>query len=75
MVFRLVQRTLIVACALVACQSMAPRVAWAEPNWDQPVRNLDVADFRGRVWTMGDFRDADLIVVAFLGTECPLAKL
>ncbi|XZE53357.1 redoxin domain-containing protein [Planctomycetaceae bacterium SH139] len=54
---------------------MDPRVALAEPNWDQPVRNLDVADFRGRVWKMSDFRDADIMVVAFLGTECPLAKL
>ncbi|MEM8678659.1 MAG: redoxin domain-containing protein [Planctomycetota bacterium] len=29
----------------------------------------------GRVWTLHDFDDAELVVVAFLGTECPLAKL
>ena len=39
------------------------------------LRALDLADFRGRQWTLQDFSDQSLLVVAFLGTECPLAKL
>ena len=29
----------------------------------------------GREWSDADFKDKDLVVVAFLGTECPLVKL
>ena len=36
---------------------------------------LDADDFRGHRWQIEDFADQKLLVVAFLGTECPLAKL
>ena len=41
---------------------------------------LQIADFRlpdhlGKEHALADFADHDLVVVAFLGTECPLAKL
>lgn len=36
---------------------------------------LDMVDYRGRRWMLEDFGDKSLVVVAFLGTECPLAKL
>ena len=36
---------------------------------------IDLVDFRGKTWSLRDFQDDSLIVVAFLGTECPLAKL
>jgi peroxiredoxin len=51
--------------------------AWlhAEPDWEQPLTEFEVSDFRGRVWTMDDFAEQRLLVVAYLGTECPLAKL
>ena len=35
---------------------------------------LDLADYRGRVWSLEDFQDDSILVVAILGTECPLAK-
>jgi peroxiredoxin len=47
----------------------------AEPDFDKPVAAIGASDFRGRVWSLEDFKDADLLVVAYLGTECPLAKL
>lgn len=50
-------------------------VGRAEPDLSKPVESIGVADFRGRVWEMKDFDDSKMIVVAFLGTECPLAKL
>jgi mono/diheme cytochrome c family protein len=36
---------------------------------------LSLTDFRGKQWTSEDFNDADFVVYAFLGVECPLAKL
>ena len=39
------------------------------------LKPFDLPDFRGRRWTLDDFQNDSLIVVAFLGTECPLAKL
>ena len=36
---------------------------------------LELNDFRGKTWRLEDFEDDSLVVVAFLGTECPLAKL
>ncbi|TWU56808.1 hypothetical protein Poly51_27250 [Rubripirellula tenax] len=36
---------------------------------------FDMVDHRGRHWTQDDFHDQSILVVAFLGTECPLAKL
>lgn len=39
------------------------------------IRRIDLVDYRGRTWKLGDFEDNSLLVVAFLGTECPLAKL
>jgi peroxiredoxin len=38
------------------------------------LKSLDLADFRGRRWDLDDFPDDSILVVAFLGTECPLAK-
>lgn len=38
-----------------------------------PEFNLN--DFRGKASTLDDFKDAKLVVLAFLGTECPLVKL
>ena len=35
---------------------------------------FELVDFRGRQWTLKDFESDSILVVAFLGTECPLAK-
>ena len=39
------------------------------------VENFKLQDFRGKTVELGDFKEQKLVVVAFLGTECPLAKL
>ncbi len=39
------------------------------------LEKIDLVDFRGRTWRLQDFQDDSLLVVAFLGTQCPLAKL
>jgi peroxiredoxin len=39
------------------------------------VVNFTGRDFRGKETSLSDFAKSKLVVVAFLGTECPLAKL
>ena len=39
------------------------------------VADFTLQDFRGKKHALGDYEEAKLVVIAFLGTECPLAKL
>jgi len=39
------------------------------------IADFSARDFRGKNVSLEDFKDSKLVVVAFLGTECPLAKL
>ena len=41
----------------------------------KPVTTFSAKDFRGRTHTLDEYSDSKVIVLAFLGTECPLAKL
>jgi len=45
------------------------------PSVGQKLESFSAPDYRGRTWTEKDFADAPILVVAFLGAECPLAKL
>ena len=38
------------------------------------LQDFELTDFRGRNWTLNDFPEDSFLVVAFLGTECPLAQ-
>lgn len=60
---------------LVAVMPGVTTPVLAAPPLDQPLSAVDVADYRGRVWKLEDFDESDSVVVVFLGTECPLAKL
>lgn len=42
---------------------------------DKSVANFTLQDFRGKKHSLADFADNDVVVLAFLGTECPLVKL
>ncbi len=35
--------------------------------------DFQLDDFRGRNWSLAEFRERPIVVVVFLGTECPLA--
>ena len=39
------------------------------------VEDFRLRDFVGREHSLADYREDSLVVIAFLGTECPLAKL
>ncbi|MDA7979703.1 MAG: thioredoxin family protein [Pirellulales bacterium] len=40
-----------------------------------PVEDFTLQDFRGKQVSLSDFADQQLVVLAFMGTECPLARL
>ena len=62
--------TVVVAMLLCSGPSLA-----AESPINRRVDNFSLRDYRGKVRSLDEFADAKLVVVAFLGTECPLAKL
>lgn len=47
----------------------------AEPLEGKLIGEFKLTDVRGKVTSLSDLRESDVLVVAFLGTECPLAKL
>ena len=42
---------------------------------ETPISDFKLQDYLGAEHKLSDWQDKDLVVVAFLGTECPLAKL
>ena len=61
---------------VVALTAMIPsKQGQAAPPSAVQLTRIDLVDFRGRTWQLDDFGDESIVVVAFLGTECPLAKL
>src|SRR5579871_2800109 len=41
----------------------------------QKIADFRLHDFRGKEHALSEFKDRKLVAVAFLGTDCPLAKL
>jgi peroxiredoxin len=44
-------------------------------SWREMVHDFSLSDYRGKKYSLADFRDHQFVVGIFLGTECPLAKL
>jgi peroxiredoxin len=71
-------RTFALALTLGACVAATSQgVAGAadEPRVGRKIENFTLEDFRGRQRSLAEFADAKVVVVAFIGTECPLANL
>ncbi len=66
-------RLISISAALMFCFSVCePAVCRA----DHPsIAEFTLANHRGTEWSLSDVSDSKLVVIAFLGTECPLAKL
>jgi len=60
-------------CAVLA--SIASAKEGVVPKVGEKVENFSLLDFRGQEHSLADAKDAKLVVVAFLGVECPLSKL
>lgn len=61
--------------ALVAIALAGSAVAAETSPIGKKIDSFTAKDFHGKQVALSDFKDADVVVVAFLGTECPLAKL
>ena len=66
-------RLIAISAALMCCSSAFQlHVCRAD---DVSISDFTLANHRGTEWSLSDAADSKLVVVAFLGTECPLAKL
>ena len=61
--------------ALAVSLSVAVLTHAAEQPLGRKVEDFQLEGSRGKKHALSDFRDSKLVVLAFLGTECPLAKL
>ena len=64
---------LFVAASLMAGSCMAADSD--SPTKERVVSDFQMKDFRGKSHQLSDYSDSKIVVLAFLGTECPLAKL
>src|SRR5262249_54624498 len=59
--------------------SFIPTKSWAKeeggPSVGTKLDEYTLQDFRGKSHSLSDSKEAKLVVVAFLGVECPLSKL
>jgi len=53
------------------------QTAWAQETElpSQSVEDFISQDYRGQEFKLSDIKDQEIVVLAFLGTECPLVKL
>jgi peroxiredoxin len=58
----------------VICFTAPVRAADESPVGKQ-IDNFSLNDFRGKVHSLADYKESKAVVVAFIGIECPLAKL
>jgi peroxiredoxin len=64
-----------VASLLIGIVSTALAAEPAQSPIGRKIENFSLRDDRGGEHALADFKESKLLVVAFLGTECPLAKL
>jgi peroxiredoxin len=68
-------RMLVAACSLVAVLFANAIVAEAKPTLGAKVADFTLPDHLGKEHALAELADREVVVVAFLGTQCPLAKL
>jgi peroxiredoxin len=62
---------------LLVCLAIAVEVARAEPAspLGRKVENFKLEDYRGTQHALADYAQSKAVVIVFLGTECPLARI
>lgn len=58
----------------IACLG-TPTVGADSSPLGKQIDGFSLPDYRGKVHSLADYQDSKAVVVAFIGTECPLAKL
>ena len=63
--------------AAFACLALSTQIAWAEKSGPvgRQIDDFKLADFRGTEHALSDYAKSPAIVIAIVGTECPLARL
>lgn len=62
------------ALVLAFCCSL-PALSQESEKLSLPVQDFTSQDFRGQEFSLSELKDSKLVILAFLGTECPLVKL
>ena len=65
--------SLAVAMGCVAAEAIEAFAVEAKPLAGRQIEPFSLQDFRGKAWSLADFKANQGLVVVFLGTECPLA--
>lgn len=71
---RFLHATALVA-SFVLASGLSASAEETESLIGRQIDGFELKDFRGETHQLSDYADSKLVVVAFLGTECPLAKL
>jgi peroxiredoxin len=65
--------------ALVSLALISPAISAEAPQLKtsigRTIENFSLRDFRGKAFELDELKDKPVVVVAFLGTECPLVNL
>ena len=55
-------------CGLPLCEAAAPKL-------DAPIENFELRDFYGKTHQLSDYAAQQMVVIIFVGDECPLVRL
>jgi thiol-disulfide isomerase/thioredoxin len=69
------RRSFVTLAMVIAAAFPAGLRAAEKPSIGRKIENFKLQDFRGAAHELKEWADRDIVVVAFLGTECPVAKL
>ncbi len=64
----------LIAVLVVTVVANLPAAESVRPAISGTVSEFSLKDFRGKPYALSDFKSSKLVVIAVLGTECPLAK-
>ena len=71
----LLVRSLLLIALLFPAPLLAEETRRPTPTIGAQIEEFGLSDPRGKTWTLADFDDNPIVVVVFMGTECPLMKL
>jgi peroxiredoxin len=63
------------AATAYSAEALPTKEAAPQSPIGKKIKNFTARDYRGKESSLADFADSKYVVVAFLGVECPLAKL
>ncbi len=65
----------IALCVFVLSQTTFAAEKKQDATIGRVISDFTLQDYRGKSYSLADYDDYEIVVVAFLGTECPLARL